>query len=126
MSDSGLTGALYLGQLSMIDRVIDSLRHRRVNDQSAADFDVLRSRFVDLVRAYEGLDNQNQALRKSLQDLADKGAFAAAYLADLEKAKAALERENEQQRLKLLDVTSQLGVLRQINREQNPGAYGYR
>ena len=121
MSDFGGLGDSWLlsEQLAMY-RTLDSMERNRSDRTLTADLLLAKQRAAQMVDRYNQLvRDHNTLVGKARQDHEQQ----AATIAAAKKANQDLQAECERLRLKLLDVTSELALLRAIDKQNNPDAY---
>jgi chromosome segregation ATPase len=124
MSDDGaLSGAVMLSQQLRMYRWADTLDRARFNNELAVDNALLRREAEELVARYNQLVAQANELYRHATEVASDGARKDTVIAQLERAKTALEAECEQLRLELRDKATQIALLREIVRQDHPDRY---
>lgn len=124
MSDYGaLAGAQMIANTLRIQEFGRILRESDDLHQLAADNALLRQQGAEIVERYNRLAAEFNELMRRAVDVAEDSDLKTATIARLQKANADMQAECERLRFRLTDVSTELAVLRQLDRERNPDAY---
>lgn len=124
MSDYGaLAAAHIISDTLWIQEFGRTMRDRSNLHQVAADNALLRRQCAEIVERHNQLvEDYNELMRRAV-NVAQDTDQKTATIAQLKKANADLEAECERLRFRLTDVSTELAVLRQLDRERDPDAY---
>jgi small-conductance mechanosensitive channel len=124
MPDYGaLGGALLISDQLSTYRVLDRLKRARDNNDLVIDNTILRRAVDEVVAQYNQLVHAFNELSQRAGAVAEDNASKRAAVDRLEAANSNLRAERDQLKFRLLDVSTELAVLRQLDRERNPDAY---
>lgn len=125
MSDYGaMWGAQLVANELRAQGWMQQRRHNQDLNEYAINNALLAQQNDELVGRYTQLVGDYNELRRRAIGVVKKSDAKTATIAQLQQAKADLEAECERLRFRLLDVTTELAVLRQLDKQNHPEAYG--